>query len=216
MSAGDIYIIHRRTVHSYYADKQQPFCKKWINVSGAFMNAMENVFFSDGPFTVVPLGVAAETIMDEIHSTLKNASSEFAPIRARVMKLLLDLFLLIDDHKKSELVRMSQFEKIVEYIDQNIYSDLNVNAIAKRFFISTSTLYRIFTANVKMSPKEYITSKKIEVAKRMIAANDTTFNTIASTLSFYDSHHFFRAFRTATGQSPSEYRRQVLSSDTDN
>jgi AraC-like DNA-binding protein len=44
----------------------------------------------------------------------------------------------------------------------------------------------------------------------MIAANDSSLNSIAAALNFYDSHHFFHAFRTATGMSPSEYKKEVL------
>jgi AraC-like DNA-binding protein len=53
--------------------------------------------------------------------------------------------------------------------------------------------------------------KKIEAAKRMIAANESTLQSIAAVLHFCDAHHFFRCFKHYTGMSPSEYRGMLLS-----
>ncbi|MBO5203869.1 MAG: AraC family transcriptional regulator [Clostridia bacterium] len=210
VGAGDLYIIHRRTVHSYYADKQQPFCKKWLNVSGRFMNAMEEAFLDEAPFTVVRLGESAEKIIDSIHGLLEGAKEDSESLRGEVMRQLLELFLMIDSHKRALRTEMSPYEQICEYIEQNICNDLNVSVIASKFFISPSTLYRLFMSNAGVSPKEYIVGRKISLAKRMIGANDSTFNDIAASLGFYDSHHFFKTFRSVTGQSPTEYRKSLL------
>lgn len=210
VEAGDLYIIHRRKVHAYYADKQQPFSKKWINLSGTFINAMEGIFLGEEPFTVVHLGKKGEQIIDSIHKCLLDTSVDMSETNTKIMKLLLDMFLLIDAHKRSALKELNAFDRITDYIERNIGSDLTVSVLSEKFFTSSSTLYRMFISNVGMSPKEYILSRKIEAAKRMIAANDSTFNTIAASLGFYDSHHFFRAFRASTGMSPTEYRKSIL------
>lgn len=210
---GDIYIIHRRTVHAYYADKQQPFCKKWINVSGQFMNAMEKTFLGEEPFTVIHMGKKGEQLLDSIHSLVSQEISDIDKTYNEIMKLLFDMFLSINDEKKSLLGELSLFECIADFIDCNVSSNITVSYLSERFFTSPSTLYRTFVKSVGMSPKEYITSRKIAAAKRMIAANDSTFNTIATSLGFYDSHHFFRVFHAFTGMSPTEYKNKVLNEE---
>ena len=207
---GDLYIIRRRTVHSYYADSKQPYTKKWINVSGGFINALADVFLAKKPFTVLPLGESAERIIDGIHSLLSDPNAEVGKTESEVMRKLLELFLLIDAHRKQSQGQLSLFDRICEYIDQNIFSDISLSSVCEKFFISSSTLYRLFKTNAGVSPKEYVQGKKIEVAKRMIAANDSSLNSIAAALNFYDSHHFFHAFRAATGMSPSEYKKAIL------
>ena len=209
VESGDVYIIHRRTVHTYYADKQQPFSKKWINVSGRFIIAMEDVFFSDGPFTVVSVGNDAERIIDGIHELLSGIERITPQINTDIMKRLLELFTLMDNKRRNDRGMRPLFEQICSYIDENICNSMSVAGIAESFFLSTSTLYRLFNSQVGMSPKEYIVSRKVETAKRLIGAGDSTFNSIAADLGFYDSHHFFRTFRSVTGMSPSEYRRYV-------
>ena len=207
---GDLYIIHRQKVHTYYADNQNPFSKKWINLSGTFINSMDDVFLSEEPFTVVHLGKKGEQIIDSIHKCLLDTSRDMSDTNAKIMKLLLELFLLIDATKRSTLEALNTFDRITDYIDRNIGSDLTVSTLSEKFFTSSSTLYRMFVTNVNMSPKEYILSRKIHAAKRMIAANDSTFNTIATSLGFYDSHHFLRTFRASTGMTPTEYRKSIL------
>ncbi|MBR2354714.1 MAG: helix-turn-helix transcriptional regulator, partial [Clostridia bacterium] len=68
-----------------------------------------------------------------------------------------------------------------------------------------------FVTSFGVSPKEFIMQKKIEAAKRMIATNESTLQSIATVLHFCDSHHFFRCFKKYTGMSPSEYRGRLLS-----
>ena len=83
--------------------------------------------------------------------------------------------------------------------------------LCEHFYISPSTIYRHFVTSFGVSPKEFIMQKKIEAAKRMIATNESTLQSIATVLHFCDSHHFFRCFKKYTGMSPSEYRGRLLS-----
>lgn len=210
VKAGDLYIIHRRTVHSYYADRKQPYSKKWINVSGSFINAMADVFLGKEPFSVFSLGAQAEVIIDRIHRILQEPNTGQGHTENEIMRQLMELFFLVEQKKRSEDTGLSLFDRISDYIDHNVSSELSVSLICDKFFISSSTLYRIFKSNTGMSPKEYVQSKKIDAAKRMIAANNSPLNAIAASLGFYDSHHFFHAFKAATGMSPSEYRKTIL------
>ena len=208
---GDLYIICRKTTHCYYADKIDPFEKKWINVTGEFLNAMIPKTVGDLPFAVYPLGEEAEKIMDKIHSKIRRVTPmDTEEMSVSVMKSLLDLLLLIDRYKREEENSMSTEDKIVEYIEKNICLDINVSTVCEHFFISSSTLYRIVTSKFGMSPKNFITKKKIEAAKRMIAADASSVSTIATSLNFYDTHHFIKTFRSYTGMTPNEYRKTVV------
>ena len=211
VSAGDLYIICRKTIHCYYADREDPFEKKWINISGKFLNSIMPTIVGDRPFGVFHLGEPAEEIMDRIHERVKkvapNGSEE---MYSDVMKLLLDLLWLIDRRKREAQSSMPIEDRIVQYIDKNICLDITVTDICDSFYISTSTLYRVFKEKFDMSPKQFITEKKIEAAKRMIASNIGSVNSIAASLNFYDTHHFVRTFQRQTGMTPAEYRKEML------
>ena len=210
VKAGDLYIICRKTNHCYYADKNDPFEKKWLNVRGEFLNAMIPKIVGDTPFIVLPLGESAERIIDGIHGELKNATPMDTEERfISIMKRLLDLFLLVDGYRKNELEGLSVEDRIAEYIEKHICLNINVATVCEKFFISPSTLYRICMNKFGVSPKHFINRKKIEAAKRMISVYGAPINTVAASLNFYDSHHFIRTFRTYTGMTPSEYRKSI-------
>ena len=210
VKAGDLYIICRKTNHCYYADKDDPFEKKWLNLSGEFLNAMIPKLIGDAPFAVMPLGEPAREIFDSIHDEIKNVTPmDTEEMFSSVMRKLLDLFLLIDRYRREEIEGLSVEDRIAEYIEKNICLNINVSTVCEKFFISPSSLYRLFTNKFGVSPKQFINAKKIEAAKRMIAVDGTPINAIAAALNFYDAHHFIRTFHAYTGMTPNEYRRSV-------
>ncbi len=211
VKAGDFYMVNCKIPHCYYSDEKDPFSKKWINVRGSFLESMEPLLLQGKPYAVLPLGERAGQVMDEIHKKIRRTTpADFEEMTSYIMKRILDLFLLTDRYRREEMERLSRDEQIIRYVEQNICLDLHVGDLCEHFYISSSTLYRYFMTSFGVSPKDFIMQKKIEAAKRMIAANESTFRSIASVLHFCDSHHFFRCFRRYTGMSPSEYRARVL------
>lgn len=216
VGAGDFYLIHGKFSHCYYSDASEPFEKKWINVRGSFLDALEPMFLQGKPYMKLALGESGEQVMDAIHQRIRRATpADSEEMLTDVMKHILDLFLLCDRFRSEEMEKMSWEEQIVRYVEQNICLDLHVQDLCQHFYISPSTLYRHFTTQFGISPKDFIMKKKIEASKRMIAANESTFQSIATVLHFCDVHHFFRCFRNETGMSPSEYRTKILSEDAD-
>ncbi len=208
---GDVYLINRKTTHTYYPDKKDPFTKKWLNISGTFMDQITKAFFFTEPFTVINIGKPAELVFDDIHEHIRLSSpADTGAAISYTMKRLLDIFILMDN-KRREMSSLSEpIDRIVEYIEKNISLDITVSDICRNFYTSQSTIYRMFTKRFGISPKEFIQSKKIEMAKRMIASDSAPISYIASSLCFYDSHHFFRTFIKYTGMSPSDYRKSLV------
>ncbi len=211
VTEGDFYLINCKIPHCYYSDGKDPFEKKWINVRGSFLDALCPLILQGRPYAVLPLGDRAGQVMEEIHKKIRRTTpADSDQMLSFTMKRILDLFLMADRYRTEEMESLSQVERIVRYIEQNICLDLHVGDLCEHFYISASTLYRRFMAEFGVSPKEFIMQKKIEVSKRMIAANESTFHSIASVLHFCDVHHFLRCFKAYTGMSPSQYREKLL------
>ena len=207
VGAGDLYLINRRTVHRYYADAEEPFLKKWINVDGSFMNHMTRAFSLDEPFLVMPLGKSAEQILDSIHARIRaTTKSDSDDMIAYVMQQLLSLFLMMDEYRRAEDEKRSIEERILQYVERNIGLDISVATLCREFYVSSSTLYRIFRQSFGDAPKDFILRKKIEAAKRMLCEEDMSVSAVASALRFYDSHHFLKTFKKYEGSFPAEYK----------
>ena len=212
LCAGDLYLVDCRFPHRYFADEEEPFEKKWLNIRGSLLNAMAPLILQETCYAVLPLGEGAGSVMDEIHRRIRCATpADSEAMLTEVMKLILELFMMMDRYRRDAQQNSSQIERIVSYIEQNICLDIHVSDLVDYFYISTSTLYRLFINEYGMSPKEFILHKKIEVSKQMIAEGDSNFQTIATVLNFYDAHHFCRVFKRRTGMNPTEYRAGLAS-----
>lgn len=100
-------------------------------------------------------------------------------------------------------------QRIRSYIDRNLAStDLGPATIASAHFISTRHLHGLFQEQ-GVTVSTWIRTRRLEQCRRdlldpMLA--DRPVAAIAARWGFVDAAHFSRAFKTAFGISPSEYR----------
>lgn len=100
------------------------------------------------------------------------------------------------------------FVSALEYIEQNLCSDLSQEKIASECFCSLSTLQKTWRYCTHMSVKEYITKRRLTLAGRALIEEDLT--ALEAAMRFgYNSHEVFtRAFTRVWGVSPSKFKRQ--------
>ncbi|MCP1429303.1 AraC-like DNA-binding protein [Microbacterium foliorum] len=100
-------------------------------------------------------------------------------------------------------------QRIRSYIDRNLAStDLSPASIASAHFISTRHLHGLFQEQ-GVTVSTWIRTRRLEQCRRdlldpMLA--DRPVAAVAARWGFVDAAHFSRAFKTAFGISPSEYR----------
>lgn len=95
----------------------------------------------------------------------------------------------------------------LEYLHRNYYkSNLNIKEIAAISHISEVYFRKLFQELYHMSPLKYINHLRISKAMTLLKADDTPIKTIASSIGFSDPLYFSRAFKQATGISPSKFR----------
>ena len=63
------------------------------------------------------------------------------------------------------------FDRIIAYIDDNIYDPLTIPEICEHFSLSRSALQLLFKNSVDQSPKKYINDKKLERSCQMLLEN---------------------------------------------
>jgi len=57
-----------------------------------------------------------------------------------------------------------------------------------------------------MSPTEYLLSRRIQHAQRLLTQTTKNIAEIGTTIGFYDQSHFTKRFRRVTGMTPLAYR----------
>lgn len=94
---------------------------------------------------------------------------------------------------------------ILGEIRQEYREQVRFSEIAKRHFISQSTLGRLFHTYLHVSPHGYLEDLRMAEAKRLLAAGvDVTAATFHS--GFSDASHFILLFRRRFGITPGKYR----------
>lgn len=102
------------------------------------------------------------------------------------------------------------FERIINYINDNICEPLTIAEICQKFSLSRSSLQILFKDMLDQTPKKYISDLKLDTGCQMIRENKYTISEIALRLGFNSIHYFSRAFTQKYHISPSEYAKQML------
>ncbi len=99
-------------------------------------------------------------------------------------------------------------KQAIDYINEE-YSDVSISLdkVAKSVNISPNYLSAVFSQEVGQTLIEYITSKRIDGAKRMLRQEDKRLSEIAYAVGYKDPHYFSFVFKKVTGCTPSEYRK---------
>ncbi len=211
--AGDSYFINRAAGNRWYADPEDPYEKKWINFCGRFPESLVSAYNMTDAVYVEPINT--EDLMDEIHEILLGYDLQ-DPHEAdlRLMHLLVDMFdrfdaaLTTKKPKKQEKVMLGQ---ILEYISYNLlFENLSPSVICASFYISYSTLLRLFERELCTTPARYIVLQRIEYAKQLLLTTGNTVEKISEFLHFSSSQHFRKVFSEVCGMPPTKWKKKNL------
>ncbi len=98
----------------------------------------------------------------------------------------------------------------ISFIDEH-YSDesISLDRVAKQINISPNYFSAMFSQEIGQTFVEYLTSRRIDEAKRMLRQTDKRSSEIAFGVGYKDPHYFSFVFKKVAGCTPSEYRRGV-------
>jgi len=97
-----------------------------------------------------------------------------------------------------------------EYIHENLAEAISLGQVAKA--VNTSTFYfcKIFKRVTGINFTDYVSRVRIEKSKNLLLNPNLRISEIAFEVGFQSLTHFNRVFKKILGQSPTEYRAQLL------
>lgn len=101
-----------------------------------------------------------------------------------------------------------RLRRVLDYVEEHLADDIAVADLANVASLSIFYFTRAFSAAVGMPPHRYVSQRRLEWAKTMIAAGGTSIAEMAFVCGFSSQSSFTRAFRRATGLTPAMYRRE--------
>lgn len=102
----------------------------------------------------------------------------------------------------------NEINSAVEYIRKNIHEPIKISELAAMCNICPKYFSTLFTAQIGMSPKNYIMKSKMETASYYLLYTTNTIAQISNSLSFFSPAYFTYSFQKYMGTTPSEYRKQ--------
>ena len=96
------------------------------------------------------------------------------------------------------------------YIDTNYSKNITLETLAEISHINKFYLAHSFTKCIGESPINYLTNKRIEMCKELLASSDMSVTQIASNVGFSSQSYFSQTFKSKTGMSPLQYRKTFL------
>ena len=97
--------------------------------------------------------------------------------------------------------------KIEQYIKEHIEEKIYVEELCKAFFLSKNALYALFKREFQSTVNEFILSKRMKSAKRLLKETNLSLTEIAAACGFDDYNYFIRIFKKKNGISPLQYRK---------
>lgn len=107
-------------------------------------------------------------------------------------------------------------QKAMNIIDKNYQSNqISVSLVAEKCGVTITYLSSKFKKITGVGILEYITTKRIELAKEMLLDGNPTVESVSRAVGYENRRSFVRIFAQYTGVSPSQYRTMMLLKNMD-
>ena len=153
------------------------------------------------------IGTRQEEYSDRMEECIREINVNMKPedvkkYFAGMLKIAIEIRDEESDYQSGKVLR-----KALEYIDAQFDKEtLSLNSVAGEVGVSSNYLSTIFSQSMQKTFIEYVTTKRMEKAKKMLRSTDKSSGEIALEVGYKDPHYFSFVFKKTQGMSPREYR----------
>lgn len=204
LHANDVYLLEPGSSHEYYADKEDPFKKIWINFKSDLFFMILN------EYNLKQTYVFHDTdIMEDMSNiiALEKVSVYNDQIYKTASKYLFNIFMTLAEKKQLVPSESPIAQQILAELDKAIDSNVSIDDICNKLFISRSKAIREFKKYYNTTPHAYLLDRKISFAKMLLQNSRHSIKSISAHLGFADEKYFANVFKSRTGMTPSQYRK---------
>ncbi len=152
----------------------------------------------------------ARTIYNMIDAISKDSGAfEKAQKTYLVSGLIMFILSRLDDNASERYSEANlRLREIISYINKNLKEDLNAKTLSSRFYISKGYLESFFKKRTGVTLNGYIRKLRLEAAQELLINTDKSVTDICEEVGFNSIPTFFRVFKNAYGESPTNIRRR--------
>ncbi|MDU0333591.1 AraC family transcriptional regulator, partial [Enterococcus sp. 2CBP] len=168
------------------------------------------IYYTVGIITLLTRIVIIEGVCEKEAYSLSDAylGLNFKKLKVEPIQFICEIvenFMILIENEKFYKYNSQLVNKIINYVKNNVNSNLKVIQIANHFHISPEYLSYHFKNVTGMSLKSFINQEKIEFSKYLLSSTDLTIMEITIALNYTDQSYFSKVFKKYTKVSPSQY-----------
>lgn len=114
---------------------------------------------------------------------------------------------IVEKNNSDEYRRL---EKSIIYIENNLSSKLETGELAKMCGLCETQYRKLFKKEFGVSPVKYINKLRVSSAIAKISSGYYSMSEIAELCGFSDQKYFNKIFKTETGHTPTQYKKEFL------
>ncbi|WP_033959756.1 AraC family transcriptional regulator [Psychroserpens jangbogonensis] len=178
------------------------------------------LFFGNTNIPIIHLDKIEQHKFQILHEVFIDELETKDNIQAEMLRMLMARFIIkstrllkakegiVETAKSSKVDLLRSFNFLVE---QHFKTEHSVSFYAEKLFKSPKTLSNNF-AKLNRSPLQIIHERVVLEAKRLLIYSDKSAKEIAYEVGFDDASHLSRLFKKHTSQSPSDFKKQLITS----
>ena len=102
-----------------------------------------------------------------------------------------------------------ELNRLVLYIETHLADKITARDLASLIDVSEGRLFRAFKISVGVTPRHYLTTRRVERVCTMLITTRAPLAQLALECGFFDQAHLSRLFRRKIGMPPSAWRRAM-------
>ncbi len=225
LKSGDVVITNEKEIHRPATVDDNIYDRKFIqfrpNIFTPFLSHDYNplsIFDNRkrGVGNLFSLSKTNDKKIENLFDEIENLSSNYSPKNQLLVKTkMLELFIILEELYHKQYPKENppkaidlRITKIIDELDKSYKEPFSLDKLSERHFIDKFYLCRLFKKATGFTLLEYIQSKRIQHAKKLIRQGITI--TESSRLSGFDDYsNFYKIFKKMVKKSPKKFRDEM-------
>ena len=200
IGAGECALLPPLVYHTLASNRQGRYHRVTLSFDSSAIPAPLLPYFSEEKRKIFVLPFPAVKTLQEAYRAPDPAF--FSPLAESVMTALLyEVHRRRDDAADVQID--AELQKMLSYIDQHLCESVSLRDIAAATALSESSVCHIFKEKMRISPIQYVKSKRLALASKCIADGMPP-TAAASYVGYEDYSSFYRAYKSYFGNNPSK------------
>lgn len=206
--SGSFIFFPPKTEYAYTHKSGDILKYLWVHFTGCDVEEiMQNYGFKTYPSIN---RIKCDGAIDARFNNLFEGFARQDRFRDRELSLLLERLLISMARRLSDGgMKDNQLRRSIAYVNSRYNTEIKIPELASMENLSVSRYNALFRKIMNCSPTEYITRMRISSARELLFGTDLSISKISLLVGYQDPHFFSRIFKSSTGLSPTEFRRNA-------